>query len=152
MVGLIFRPATPADLPAIVALLAEDTLGEKREDASEPLDPRYHAAFDAMAADPNQRALVGEEAGRVVAYLQLTIIPGLAFRGLTRALIESVRVSSDRRGDGIGAALIAHAVDLARSAGCGMVQLTSANEREAAHRFYLRLGFSQSHAGFKLRL
>jgi GNAT superfamily N-acetyltransferase len=147
-----FRPATRADLEGIVALLADDALSAGRELPGLPLDLRYVAAWEAMAADPAQHPLVAEADGRLVGYLQLSIIPGLSFRGMTRGLIESVRVSSALRGQGIGAALIEHAVSLCRDAGCGLVQLTSTNERVAAHRFYERLGFVGSHAGFKLTL
>ena len=33
-----------------------------------------------------------------------------------------------------------------------MAQLTSNNDRTRAHHFYERLGWAQSHAGFKLNL
>ena len=56
--SLVIRPATEADLPAIVALLADDVLGRTREDPRLPLDPAYVSAFRAMAADPNQIQLV----------------------------------------------------------------------------------------------
>ena len=147
-----FRDATRADLPVIVALLAEDTLGEKREDPSLPLDPRYEDAFAAIERDPNQRLIVAERGGRVVGCLQLTFIPGIAFKGAWRGLIEAVRVSADLRGQGIGAELIVHAVDRSRAFGCRMVQLTSHKSRGDAHRFYERLGWERSHEGFKLHL
>ena len=147
-----FRLATRDDLEAIVALLADDAMSRGRELPDPPLDARYLTAWEEMAADPHQMPLVAEEGGRVVGYLQLTLIPGLAFRGIKRALIESVRVASDRRGSGIGAALVAHAIDQARNAGCRLIQLTSTNERTEAHRFYERLGFEATHTGFKLRL
>lgn len=149
---LAFRPATRADLEAIIALLADDDLSAGRELPDLPLDPRYAAAWEEVAADPHQLPLIAEQDGRVVAYLQLSIIPGLSFRGLCRGLIESVRVASDLRGQGIGEALIRHAVDLCRERGCRLVQLTSTNERRDAHRFYERLGFEATHTGFKLRL
>jgi GNAT superfamily N-acetyltransferase len=147
-----FRPAARADLPAIVALLADDAMSTGRELPGLPLDPRYLVAWERMAADPAQHPIAAERVGRLVGYLQLTIIPGLSFRGLSRGLIESVRVASDLRGQGIGAALIGYAVALCRDRGCGLVQLTSTNERVEAHRFYTRLGFGQTHAGFKLAL
>jgi GNAT superfamily N-acetyltransferase len=148
----IFRSATRADVEAIVALLADDDLSAGRELPDPPLDPRYLQAWGDMAADAHQRPIVMEEDGRLLGYLQLTIIPGLAFRGTKRGLIESVRIASDRRGAGLGEALIRHAVELCRQEGCRLVQLTSTNERTGAHRFYGRLGFEATHTGFKLRL
>ena len=147
-----FRPARHSDLEAIVALLADDAMSVGREAPDPQLLPAYRVAFDEMAADPRQLPLVIEEDGRLVGYLQLSLIPGLAFRGLKRGLIESVRIASDRRGAGLGAAFIAHAVELARVNGCRLVQLTSTNERVDAHRFYERLGFVATHTGFKLAL
>ena len=152
MAEVQFRDATEIDLPAIVALLAEDTLGEKREDPSLPLDPRYGEAFGAIAADPHQRLIVAERDGRVVGCLQLSFIPGIAFIGAWRGLIEAVRVSSELRGQGIGAALIDYAVAESRAFGCRMVQLTSHKSRDRAHAFYERLGWTRSHEGFKLSL
>ena len=44
------------------------------------------------------------------------------------------------------------AIDEARRRGCALVQLTSDKSRQAAHRFYERLGFVASHEGMKLAL
>ncbi|MCW3849295.1 GNAT family N-acetyltransferase [Sphingomonas sp. LB-2] len=146
----IFREAVPADLPAILAMLAQDTYPADRE--THPADPRYAQAFNAIAADPNQLLVAAELDGRVVGTLQLSFIPGLSFRGAWRGQIEAVRIAEDLRGQGLGAALIDWAVDRCRQRGCFMVQLTSSNERTDAHRFYERLGWKQSHTGFKLKL
>ena len=43
--ALLFRRATPADLPAIIALLVDDMLGQGREDAADPPNPAEIAAF-----------------------------------------------------------------------------------------------------------
>ncbi|WP_375404151.1 GNAT family N-acetyltransferase [uncultured Sphingomonas sp.] len=147
-----FRPARYSDLESIVMLLADDARSVGREAPEPPLAASYLTAFDEMVADPRQLPLVAEEGGRLVGYLQLSLIPGLAFRGMKRALIESVRIASDRRGEGLGAALIAHAIERARVNGCRLVQLTSTNDRVDAHRFYERLGFAATHMGFKLTL
>jgi GNAT superfamily N-acetyltransferase len=145
-----FRRATVADIPAIVAMLADDPLGAKRE-SPEDLTP-YPAAFDALDRNPNQVLVVAERDGDVVGTGQLTMMPGLSHRGMWRAEIEAVRVRSDQRGEGLGTALIEWCIDTARERGCGMVQLTSHSSRTDAHRFYQRLGFAQSHTGFKLHL
>lgn len=146
------RPARRADVPAIVALLADDPLGRGRELPAEPLPAAYWQAFDAIEAQPGNAQLVAERAGAVVGCLQLTIIPGLSRRGMTRGLIESVRVAAPCRSQGIGEELIRHAIALARAEGCGLVELTSDNSRGDAHRFYRRLGFAASHVGMKLML
>ncbi len=147
---LHIRPATRDDVAAIVALMADDHNGAAREDASLPLDPGYLAAFDRIAADPQQTLVVAEQGERVVGTLQITLIPGLAFKGALRGQIESVRIASDLRGQGLGAQVIDWAVDHCRAAGCRFVQLTSQRNRPEAHRFYERLGWDQSHLGFKL--
>ncbi|WP_373300545.1 GNAT family N-acetyltransferase [Amycolatopsis deserti] len=143
------RRARRSDVEEIVAMLADDHLGARRE---QPGDPAYLRAFEAIDADPNQLLAVAERDGSLVGTLQLTFIPGLSRRGATRALVEAVRVRADQRGGGLGATLMEFAVDEARRRGCAMVQLTSDASRVDAHRFYERLGFAASHVGFKLML
>ncbi|MGW4223937.1 N-acetyltransferase family protein [Streptomyces bauhiniae] len=150
MTDLAIRPATPDDIPAIVAMLADDPLGAQRE-SPDDLTP-YLAAFERLDADPNQHLVVAVRDGRVIGTLQLTIIPGLSRKGATRSLIEAVRIHADERGSGLGSELIQWAVDTSRRLGCHLVQLTSDKTRTDAHRFYERLGFTASHEGFKLSL
>ncbi|MCG5216357.1 GNAT family N-acetyltransferase [Streptosporangium sp. KLBMP 9127] len=142
------RRATAGDLPAIVELIAADQLGATRDGG--PLTP-YERAFAAIDADPAHLLLVAtSEPGDVVGTMQLTFIPGLARRGSLRAQIEAVRVHEDHRGHGLGAAIFSWAIDEARRRGCSLVQLTTDKKRPDAHRFYARLGFVDSHEGFKL--
>ena len=146
------RSATVDDLPAIIRLLADDTLGASRERPEEPLARGYLDAFDAIEAQPGIDLLVADMDGQVVGCLQLCILPGLSRVGMTRALIEAVRVERALRGRRIGETLVLHAVAEARSRGCGLVQLTTDRSRHDAHRFYERLGFQPSHVGMKLTL
>ncbi|MGA5894958.1 GNAT family N-acetyltransferase [Streptomyces venetus] len=150
MGDLEIRPALADDVPAIVAMLADDPLGAQRE-SPDDLSP-YLAALERLSADPNQRLVVAVRDGRVVGTLQLTIIPGLSRRGATRSIIEAVRIHADERGSGLGTQLIEWAIDESRGLGCQLVQLTSDASRTDAHRFYERLGFTASHVGFKLPL
>jgi ribosomal protein S18 acetylase RimI-like enzyme len=145
----LIRVAVLEDLPALERLLADDVLGAGRE---MPGDPAYAAAFAAMSAQAGNTMLVAEADGWVVGCLQLTLIPGLSRRGMLRAQIESVRVTSDARGQRIGEALVDEAISRAKAAGAGLVQLTTDLTREDAHRFYERLGFVGSHLGMKLGL
>lgn len=150
MGDLEIRTTVEDDIAAVVAMLADDPLGAERE-SPDDLSP-YLAAFERLSADPNQHLVVAVRDGRVVGTLQLTIIPGLSRRGATRSIIEGVRIHADERGSGLGTQLIEWAVDESRRQGCHLVQLTSDKTRTDAHRFYERLGFSASHAGFKLQL
>jgi len=149
---MIIRKATAADLPAIIAMLADDELGRKREDASNPPNPAYVAAFAAMDADPNQFMAVAEAGGDIVGCLQLTYIPGLSRKGMWRGQIESVRVASSQRGSGVGHKLFEWAIEECRKRGCGLVQLTTDKSRTEAKRFYENLGFVAEHEGMKLSL
>ena len=106
----------------------------------------------AIARRDGDSIWVAVEGDSIVGCLQLTVIPGLARQGMTRAQIEAVRVDRDHRGQGIGEALFHLAIDLARDAGCGLIQLTTDKSRPEAHRFYERLGFVASHEGMKLAL
>ncbi|MFF0435070.1 GNAT family N-acetyltransferase [Streptomyces sp. NPDC004327] len=150
MSELTIRPAERGDLPAVVAMLADDPLGARRE-SPDDLTP-YTAAFDRLDGDPHQHVVVAVRAEKVVGTLQLTIVPGLSRRGMTRSIIEGVRIHADERGSGLGTRLIEWAVEESRTQGCGLVQLTSDVTRADAHRFYERLGFKPSHVGFKLSL
>ncbi|MFB8242145.1 GNAT family N-acetyltransferase [Kitasatospora purpeofusca] len=150
MNDLTIRRATGDDLPAIVAMLADDPLGATRE-SPDDLTP-YRTAFDRIDADPHQHLVVAERAGRTVGTLQLTVVPGLSRKGATRTVIEGVRVHGDERGSGLGTELIQWAIERSRELDAQLVQLTSDITRTDAHRFYERLGFVPSHLGFKLAL
>lgn len=152
MTELIFRRAIEADVPDIVAMLADDKLGAARETTGPESLPKYLGAFRAIDADPNQFLLVVADRGRIVGTLQLTFIAGLSRGGLKRGLIEAVRVASDRRGEKLGEAMIAWAIETCRRESCGIVQLTTDKSRTDAHRFYDRLGFEPSHIGYKMML
>ena len=73
-------------------------------------------------------------------------------RGAASLNVEAVQTRADMRGRGIGEAMVRFAIAKAVEAGARKVQLTSNLARTDAHRFYRRLGFAQSHAGFKMKL
>ena len=143
------RPARRDDVPAIVHLLADDILGAKREQATDPLPKAYWDAYDAIEAQGGNEILIAEVEGEVIGCLQLTVIPGLSRMGMIRGQVEGVRVSSTHRGRRIGEMLIAAATDRARELGCKVLQLTTDKTRVDAHRFYERLGFESTHIGMK---
>jgi GNAT superfamily N-acetyltransferase len=146
------RLATRGDVPAILALLADDDLASHPERGGHGDLAPYLEAYDAIAADPHGDLFVATLGDRVVGTFQLFVLRQMAHRGGRFAVVESVHVASDVRRRGIGEAMMRFAVDVARRRGCHRVQLTSNKRRADAHRFYVRLGFVASHEGFKMSL
>ncbi|MEV7404265.1 GNAT family N-acetyltransferase [Streptomyces sp. NPDC091267] len=146
----MLRTATRQDLPAVLALLADED--EVVDPASVVVGEAYEKAFADVTGDARNEILVLVDGGTVVGCLQATYIPGLGRHGAERALIEAVRIRPDRRGGGLGRELMQRTVERARQRGCALVQLTSNRQRTDAHRFYASLGFAASHEGFKLAL
>jgi GNAT superfamily N-acetyltransferase len=149
---LSVRRAVPDDVPALAALLGADPVTAARGDSGDGDLAEYVHAFAAVDADPHQLLVVLTGADGIVGTLQISFLPGLARRGAWRGQLESVHVAASVRGRGLGTWLVGWAVDECRRRGCALVQLTSAAEREGAHRFYGRLGFTASHVGFKRAL
>ena len=149
---LSFRRARAEDLAAIVDMLADDALGASREIVADPVHSAYVEAFAAIEADANQFLAVVEDGQGIVGCLQLSFVPGLSRRGMWRGQIESVRIHSRARGEGLGQTLFEWAIEQCREQGCGLVQLTTDKARPDALRFYERLGFVASHEGMKLSL
>lgn len=148
---LAYRHATVEDLPFILGLIVADTVVPSIDDPA-AAHPGYAAALAAIDADPNQEMLVAEFEEQPIGCFQLSFIPGLMRRGMWRGLIEAVHVRADRHNAGFGTEMMRWAIERCRERSCGLVQLTSNKARQDAHRFYVRLGFSQSHEGFKLLL
>lgn len=146
------RHATRADLPEIVRLLADDELGRQRERYELPLPESYLSAFEQMEDNPNFELVVAELDGRVAGSLQLIFIPSISYQGGLRAQVESVRVDSPLRGQGIGQKMMLWAIERARQRGAHMLQLSTHQTRLDAHRFYERLGFHGTHLGMKISL
>jgi GNAT superfamily N-acetyltransferase len=149
---IVFRSALLSDVPAIVALLADDQLGIQREITGTSLDQRYVAAFRAIEADANQHLVVAVENDEVVGTLQISFIPGIARIGAWRGQIEAVRVAAHRRDSGLGRRMVEWAIGQCRLRNCSLVQLTTDKSRVDARRFYDKLGFVASHEGYKLCL
>lgn len=150
--NLLIRRAERQDVAAIAAMFAKDRLGG-HGDSDDPVDlPLYLAAFERIAASPNDALHVAELEGEIVGTFQTTQIVTLTGKGAMNLLIRAVHTRVDRRGGGIGAAMICHAIEAGRALGAHSVQLTSNAQRADAHRFYARMGFAQSHLGFKMKL
>jgi ribosomal protein S18 acetylase RimI-like enzyme len=145
------RPARREDVPAMIAMLADDHLGRARERVEDPLPAVYYQAFERVERDQNLTLVVAESEGRVVGCLQLAVLPGISSQGGMRGLLEDVRVATDCRSRGIGEQLVQWAMTEAKARGCNLVELLTHQTRVDAQRFYKRLGFTASHVGMTVR-
>jgi GNAT superfamily N-acetyltransferase len=153
--SIVIRRARRDDVARIAALIMLGAPTQTMSPAEIEAESAHHDYLDAFAqieASAHNALFVAEQAGAVMGTFQVTLIPGLVARGRLRAKFESVHVAPEHRGQGIGAIMIAHALAFARESGAGMAELTSNKSRTDAHRFYVRLGFEQSHEGFKMVL
>ncbi|MBS7541413.1 GNAT family N-acetyltransferase [Ancylobacter lacus] len=149
---LTFAPASRADLPAIVAILATDRAFGERDSADPAFAAEYEAAFDAIAANNATTLYVAKRGGRVVGTFELIVVHALLRHGRCLAIAEAVHVAPDMRGQGVGKAMMAFARAEARRLGAGSLQLTTHLKRLPAHRFYEAAGFEPRHLGFKVEL
>lgn len=149
---LEFRIAEERDLYDILRLLTQDQLGSKRENLSNPPSKPYLDAFEAMSLQKDNDFVVALNNEQIIGCYQFTLIYGISRGGAPRAQIESVRVEEKLRGSGFGREMMLDAIERAKNADCQLVQLTTDNTRDDAHRFYDQLGFIASHIGYKLKI
>ncbi|MCM4163261.1 MULTISPECIES: GNAT family N-acetyltransferase [unclassified Arenibacter] len=150
---MIFRRANKEDLPAIIKMIANDTLGKLREQYRDPLPKAYYSAFEIIDGDKNQQLMVIENSeGEVVASFQLSFLQYLTYVGGIRCLVENVHVREDQTGKGIGKQMFQWIIETAKKKGVHLIQLTSNKLRPRAIRFYEGIGFKATHEGFKLHL
>ena len=148
---MTFRKATEKDVSIIVEMIADDELGEKRENFQNPLPKEYQKAFERINSDENQELIVVENGNsEIIGTLQLSFIQYLTYRGGIRAQIEAVRIRKDQRGLGIGKTMFEWAINRAKERNAHLIQLTTDKKRPKAINFYKDLGFNGTHEGMKL--
>ena len=152
MTELIIRKAHEEDLVQLIAMLAADDVGGHGDTTDESAYEDYLRAFHVIDASANEQLFVAELNGEIVGTFQLLFTRTLSGRGSLTMIIEAVQTRPDMRGRGIGARMMDYAVEEAKRRDCRLAQLTSNAGREDAHRFYERLGFVRTHAGFKMKL
>ncbi|MGJ8529024.1 N-acetyltransferase family protein [Maritalea sp.] len=154
MTMLTFRHATRNDIATILRLsIGGNAPGRKIvDDANDADAPEYQRAWDVIEKDPSNFYIMAELEGDAVGCMQINILHSLGGRGKSRAQLEGIHIRADQRGKGLGSQMIQWAIDQARSNGARLVQLTSSKVRPEAHRLYKKLGFENTHEGFKLDL
>ena len=138
------RQAIEADLPSVLALYAQPDL----DNGQVLSEDEARAVFAQFAHYPDYRLFVALRDDRVVGTYALLVMHNLAHRGAPSAIAEDVVVDRACQGQGIGRQMMAHALQLAKEAGCYKLALSSNRKRKDAHAFYESLGFQQHGLSF----
>jgi len=137
--AIAIREATATDIPAILAIYKA---AEIDHDAAFTVEEAA-AQLAAFRAYPSYRVFVAVLHGAVAGTYALLVLDNLAKRGRPSAIVEDVAVSPEAQGKGIGSAMMRHAMELCRQAGCYKLALSSNLKRTEAHDFYEHLGFKR---------
>jgi GNAT superfamily N-acetyltransferase len=141
------REAVEGDLAGI--LRAYSSAGIDGGQSFTVEEAREH--FARFRAYPNYRVFVALAEGTVAGTYALLILDNLAKRGARAGIVEDVAVLPERQGQGIGRAMMEHARQRCRAAGCYKMALSSNLSRGSAHRFYDALGFERHGYSFVIR-
>ncbi len=136
---LTIRPAVKADLPAVLRIYAQPAY----EDGAVLSREEAERIFERMQRYPDYRLYVALRGETIVGCFALLILDNLGHMGAPAGVVEDVAVDPDHQGQGIGRAMMRHAMELCRARGCYKLTLSSNLRRERAHAFYESLGFER---------
>ena len=133
------RDAAEADLPAIVDIVNDAIANTTAVWSDEPVDVANRRAWLAERREAGNPVLVAVDGGEVVgfgSYLQFR-----AWSGYRNAVEHSIYVRSDRRGSGVGSALVEALIARAKADGRHVVIGGIEGKNLASLRLHRRAGF-----------
>jgi GNAT superfamily N-acetyltransferase len=148
MSHITVREAMERDLSDILRAYFEAGITGESEFTVE--EAREH--FGRFRSYPYYRFFVAEVDGAFAGSYALIILDNLAKRGAKAGVVEDVAVLPGYQGQGVGRAMMEHALAECRAAGCYKMTLSSGLPREGAHRFYDSLGFERHGYSFLMRV
>ena len=139
---MIVRAAVADDEAAVLRLVEElfEPPGRRPPGYS---SERASGGFRQAVAEPHADVLLALDGEALVGLASVYAeLPSIRFG--RRCWLEDLVVTASRRGEGIGRRLLEAATEWGRAHGCTYLELSSANERRDAHRFYLANGMAQN--------
>jgi len=134
--NITIRPTRPEDFDKVLPLLHQLW-------PAKPLDlGAARAIFDRGLASENRAYLCAGDGDEIIGFGTLIIRDCLWLQGDVGYICDLV-VDQERRGTGVGTALVEKMIEIARLRGCLRVELDSGFHRTEAHRFYERRGFAK---------
>jgi len=141
------REAEEADLADILRAYTEAGIDGGR--SFTPEEAREHMVR--LRVYPSNRIFAAYLRGAFAGTYALILLDKLAKRGAPEGIVEDVAVLPAFQRHGVGRAMMEHAREQCRLAGCYKMALSSAVHREGAHRFYESLGFERHGYSFMIR-
>jgi N-acetylglutamate synthase-like GNAT family acetyltransferase len=132
---ITLRRAQRTDAGSIASLLTELGYPSTAVDVTYRLHRSLHSRTSCC--------LIAEAANKAVGLMSAELVPYFP-TGTTICRVTSLVVSAEHRRSGVGEQLVAAAAEFAREHHCSGIEVTSAERRADAHRFYERLGFSRT--------
>jgi GNAT superfamily N-acetyltransferase len=133
----VIRAARPADVPAMIGLIGDLAEYERARHEVQITETGLRDAL--FGAAPAVFALVAEADDEVVG-LALWFVTFSTWLGRHGIYLEDLYVRPERRGHGIGRALLATLAAIAVERGCGRVEWAVLDWNEPALAFYRALG------------
>jgi len=100
------------------------------------------AYYAGIVDDPNCLLAVAWDGDRVVGHLVGKLVGPDSIRLARFAVLESIRVDPDTRGQGVGSLLVAEFLAWARRNEAAVASVTAYAANDGAQRFYARHGFA----------
>lgn len=133
----VLRPATPADVPALLALIHALAVYEKLEHMAVGTEEALAEAL--FGERPACEAIIAERGGRPVGFA-LFFTTFSTFLCKPGIYLEDLFVEPEHRGAGIGKALLARLAALAVERGCGRFEWRVLDWNAPSIAFYEALG------------
>ena len=131
------RESAPGIRAATVAAALIPLMGELGYEVSEPL---LSAKLTGLAASELDQVLVATHGEVLIGCIACHVLEPLHTRGRLGRITALVIDSSHQR-RGVGGRLVAAAQAFFTARGCARIEVASADQRTAAHAFYLAQGF-----------
>ena len=135
MIAVTLRPPREADAEQVASLMTELGYPSTAADVKDRLGHSLRNLTSCCLVADAEREVIGIMSAELVPYFP---------SGSTICRVTSLVVSSQHRNRGVGEKLIAAAAAFAREHGCSGIEVTSAERRVDAHRFYERLAFARA--------
>lgn len=136
------RPAIPADVPALLALIRELATYEKKRHKAVVTDADL--LRDGFGPQPKFRVLLAEWDRRAVGYASFFYFYS-TFQGRPALFLEDLFVLDEFRGKGIGKALLTAVAKRALDEGCFGLRWEVLDWNQPAIEFYEKLGATFLH-------